>query len=79
MLTEGSDARSAVDIFVKDLGIVIDAARAAPFPAPLAAAALQVFLGASAAGFGKHDDSQAVRFYERLGGRPARGPRGPAA
>jgi 3-hydroxyisobutyrate dehydrogenase len=72
MLTEGREANSAVDIFVKDLGIVLDAARAARFPVPVSAAALQVFLGASGAGFGKHDDSQATRFYEGLGGRKVR-------
>jgi len=72
MLTEGAEAKSAVDIFVKDLGIVLDAARAARFPVPVSAAALQVFLGASGAGFGKHDDSQATRFYEGLGGRKVR-------
>ncbi|HUS54049.1 MAG TPA: NAD(P)-dependent oxidoreductase [Thermohalobaculum sp.] len=72
MLTEGRDASSAVDIFVKDLGIVLDAARASRFPVPVSAAALQVFLGASGAGFGKHDDSQATRFYERLGAKKVR-------
>ncbi|MEM9765860.1 MAG: NAD(P)-dependent oxidoreductase [Pseudomonadota bacterium] len=72
MLTEGRDPLSAVDIFVKDLGIVLDAARAERFPVPVSSAALQVFLGASGAGFGKHDDSQATRFYEHLGGRRVR-------
>ena len=74
MLTEGTDPKSAVDIFVKDLGIVLDAARAERFAVPVSAAALQVFLGASAAGFGGHDDSQATRFYEALGGTPVRRP-----
>ncbi|MBX2804725.1 MAG: NAD(P)-dependent oxidoreductase [Hyphomicrobiales bacterium] len=72
MLTDGADAKSAVDIFVKDLGIVLDAARAAKFPVPVSAAALQVFLGASSAGFGGHDDSQSTRFYEELGARKVR-------
>ncbi len=72
MLTEGTEANSAVDIFVKDLGIVLDAARAARFPVPVSAAALQVFLGASGAGFGAYDDSQATRFYEHLGGKKVR-------
>ncbi|MCI4663835.1 MAG: NAD(P)-dependent oxidoreductase [Neomegalonema sp.] len=72
MLTEGESAMSAVDIFVKDLGIVLDAARAAKFPAPVTASALQIFLGASAAGYGRHDDSQATRFYEQLGGKKVR-------
>ena len=34
---------SAVDIFVKDLGLVLDTARASKFPLPLAAAAHQMF------------------------------------
>jgi len=72
MLTEGEEATSAVDIFVKDLGIVLDAARASRFPVPVSASALQVFLGASGAGFGAHDDSQATRFYEATGGKPVR-------
>ena len=36
--------KSAVNIFTKDLGIVSDMARAASFPTPLAASALQMFL-----------------------------------
>lgn len=72
MLTEGIEATSAVDIFVKDLGIVLDAARANRFPVPVSAASLQVFLGASGAGFGAHDDSQGTRFYESLGGKRVR-------
>ncbi len=72
MLAPPDGASSAVDIFVKDLGIVLDAAREHRFPVPVSAAALQVFLGASGAGFGRADDSQAVRFYESLGGKPVR-------
>ncbi len=72
MIDPPEGAASAVDIFVKDLGIVLDAARASRFPVPVSAAALQVFLGASGAGFGRHDDSQATRFYEALGGKPVR-------
>jgi 3-hydroxyisobutyrate dehydrogenase len=55
---------SAVDIFVKDLGIVADVARGMHFPAPLAATALQSFLGASGAGNGRRDDSAVMLFYE---------------
>ena len=35
--------RSAVEIFVKDLGIIQDMARTARFPVPVSAAALQMF------------------------------------
>jgi hypothetical protein len=41
---------SAVDIFVKDLGLVLDTARASKFPLPLASTAHQMFMQASTAG-----------------------------
>ena len=47
---------SAVDIFVKDLGLVLDTARATKFPLPLASTAHQMFMQASTAGFAKEDD-----------------------
>lgn len=60
--------RSAVDIFVKDLGIIQDMARSAKFPVPVAAAALQMFLMTSAAGMGRDDDSSVARLYARITG-----------
>ncbi len=60
--------RSAVDIFVKDLGIVQDMARAAKFPVPVAAAALQMFLMASGSGMGRDDDASLARIYAQVGG-----------
>jgi L-threonate 2-dehydrogenase len=60
--------RSAVEIFVKDLGIVLDGARELRFPLPIAAAAHQQFLAAAAAGLGLGDDSAVVKVYERLAG-----------
>lgn len=76
MIAPPESASSAVDIFVKDLGIVLDAARAERFPVPMTAAALQVFLGAASAGYARDDDSQATRFYESLGGKPVSGKKG---
>jgi 3-hydroxyisobutyrate dehydrogenase len=61
---------SAVDIFVKDLGIVLDAGRAARTALPLAAAAHQMFLATSGLGHGGRDDSQVVRAYRALNARP---------
>ena len=55
---------SAVDIFVKDLGIVLDVAREMRFPAPLAATALQSFLGSSGAGNGRRDDAAVMLYFE---------------
>lgn len=60
---------SAVDIFVKDLGIVTDAARGAGAPTPLSDAALELFRQASAAGMGRLDDSAVALFLARQGGR----------
>ncbi len=60
--------RSAVNIFVKDLGIVLDQARGLTFPLPMAAAAHQLFLAAAAAGHGGADDAFVIRVYEALTG-----------
>ncbi len=54
---------SAVDIFVKDLGIVLDTARGRKFPLPLAATAHQMFLQASSAGHGREDDSAVIKIF----------------
>jgi putative dehydrogenase len=55
--------RSAVDIFVKDLGLVAETALALRQPTPLAAAAYGMFATASAAGFGGLDDSAVIRVF----------------
>jgi 3-hydroxyisobutyrate dehydrogenase len=60
--------RSAIDIFVKDLGIVQDMARAAKFPVPIASAALQMYLMTAAAGMGRDDDSSVARLYAQIAG-----------
>ena len=59
---------SAVNIFVKDLGIVLDAARGLGFPLPLAATAHQLYLATAAAGHGAEDDSAVIKFYAELAG-----------
>jgi L-threonate 2-dehydrogenase len=59
---------SAVNIFVKDLGIVLDTAHALTFPLPVAAAAHQQFLAAAAAGHGAEDDVAVVKVYQALSG-----------
>jgi putative dehydrogenase len=59
---------SAVNIFVKDLGIVLDQARALTFPLPLAAAAHQLFLAAAANGQGYKDDAFVIRVWQALTG-----------
>lgn len=58
--------RSSTDIFVKDLGIVLEAAKAQRLALPISAAAMQMFLMTSAAGMGGDDDSSVARMYARL-------------
>ncbi len=63
---------SAVDIFVKDIGIVLGEARALKAGLPLSAAAMQMFLAASGLGHGTADDSQVIRAYRALNGAGAK-------
>ena len=54
---------SAVDIFVKDLGLVLDTARASKFPLPLSSTAHQMFMQASTAGHAREDDSAVIKIF----------------
>jgi len=68
-ILDGDDTPlSAVNIFVKDLGIVLDQARALTFPLPMAAAAHQLFLAAAAHGEGTKDDVFVIRVWQALTG-----------
>lgn len=60
--------RSAIDIFVKDLGIVADMSRATKFPTPMAGAGLQLFLMSAAAGMGRDDDASVARLFAQIAG-----------
>jgi len=59
---------SAVNIFVKDLGIVLDSAKKMPFPLPITASAHQLYLAAAAQGHGYEDDSAVVKVFQALTG-----------
>jgi len=54
---------TALDIFVKDLALVLETARSSRFPLPLASAAYQMFASASSAGFGREDDSAVIKSF----------------
>ncbi|GBD49803.1 NAD(P)-dependent oxidoreductase [Methylopila sp. Yamaguchi] len=69
MLEDAPEVTSAVDIFVKDLGIVLEAGRDARAALPLAALAHQMFLSASGRGAGDRDDSQVIQSYDLLNRR----------
>ncbi len=64
---------SAVDIFVKDLGIVLEAGKQLRFPLPLSALAHQMYLMAASAGLGREDDSAVVKIFEQLARIEVRG------
>lgn len=57
----GAQVLSRLDIFVKDMGIVGRATRAAGLPSPLAAAAEQLYLLGRVQGLGAADDSAVIR------------------
>ena len=62
---------SAVNIFVKDLGIVLDYAKKTVFPLPLSSTAHQMFMQASAAGHGGEDDSAVIKLFPGITLPPA--------
>jgi len=60
MVQPSDEVKSALDIFVKDMGLVLDAARTTSFPAPLASAAEQLYLAGRRSGLGRRDDSSVI-------------------
>lgn len=65
MIMDDTEVSSTIDIFVKDLGMVLEAGRALPF----AALSHQLFLSVSGRGDGQVDDSQVIRAYRALNGK----------
>ena len=59
---------SQVDIWLKDLGIVLDIAKANKFSAPITATALQQYVAASGMGLGREDDAAVAKLYARNSG-----------
>ncbi|ESW24674.1 hypothetical protein PHAVU_004G150100 [Phaseolus vulgaris] len=59
---------SALDIFVKDMGIVTRESSAWKVPLQLSTIAHQLYLAGSAAGWGRIDDAGVVKVYEMLTG-----------
>lgn len=60
--------KSSVNIWPKDLGIVLDIASSARFSAPITAAALQQFIAAAGMGLGWEDDAAVAKVYARNAG-----------
>ncbi|MEO0931205.1 MAG: L-threonate dehydrogenase [Pseudomonadota bacterium] len=61
-------ARSSVNIWPKDLGIVLDIAKTAGFDAPITATALAQYDKAVAMGLGSQDDAAIAKVYARQAG-----------
>ena len=59
---------SSVNIWPKDLGIVLDIARGAGFDAPVTQAALAQFVEAAAMGLGAEDDAAVAKVYAARSG-----------
>lgn len=68
MLDADWTPHSALAIFVKDLGIVLDEARNCLYPAPLSAAAHTLYISGAARGLSHQSDAGVVRFYESMTG-----------
>lgn len=66
MLQAEPSVTSAVDIFVKDLSIVLQTGQDLRAALPIAAAAQQMYIASSGRGDGKSDDSQVIRTYRAL-------------
>ncbi len=60
--------KSAIDIFVKDIGIVLETGKREGFPLPVSAAAHQQFLAAKAMGLGREDDAAVIKVFAALSG-----------
>eukprot|EP00898_Chlorokybus_atmophyticus_P007744 jgi/Chlat1/7971/Chrsp69S07405 len=60
--------KSALDIFVKDLGIVLEGGKELKMPTPIAAMAHQQFVMGAAMGMGRMDDSALVKVFEKISG-----------
>ena len=67
MLSPGGDVTSSVDIFIKDLGLVVQTAAEAGADVPLAAAAYDKMKMAKSMGLGRDDDSAVIRAYGKGG------------
>ena len=57
--------KSALDIFVKDMNLVRNAAEERGFETPLSSAALELYLAGKEAGLGSEDDSGIIRVFRQ--------------
>ena len=68
MVEERFEPQMKVDLFLKDIRLMIEAAQALHVPLPLGSAMQQLFTAACAGGQAKEDLASVVKVYERLSG-----------
>ena len=68
MLADDYTPKSAVTIWAKDLGLVLEQAKSMGMPVPVTAAAHQVVMMAVAQGLGSLDDAAFLKVYEGFTG-----------
>ena len=66
ILDDDYTPHSAVEIWLKDLDLVVDSGKEMKLPMPLSAVAHQLFIMAAASGYGRLDDSAVVKVFEKL-------------
>jgi 3-hydroxyisobutyrate dehydrogenase-like beta-hydroxyacid dehydrogenase len=64
MISRDWEARGAVEIFVKDMGLAIDLAKEGGVELAVVPAARKMFQRAEAAGWGKDDATRVLEVYE---------------
>jgi L-threonate 2-dehydrogenase len=67
MIAGDHTPHATVRMFLKDLAIVLDAARQMKLPTPLTTCAHEIFTLAADAGYADDSDTTLIRVYERLG------------
>ncbi len=66
ILDDDYTPRSAIEIWIKDLDIILETGKDNRFPLPLSAVAHQVYMMAAAAGYGPLDDAAVVKVFEKI-------------
>jgi 3-hydroxyisobutyrate dehydrogenase-like beta-hydroxyacid dehydrogenase len=74
LMVEGRfDPLMKVDLFLKDIRLMLEAAQELGVPLPLAGTMQQLYTAAAARGQAKEDLSAVIRLYEAMAGLPPRG------
>lgn len=66
ILADDFTPHSAVEIWLKDLDLVVDTGKELLTPTPLSAVAHQLFIMAAASGYGRLDDSAVIKVFEKI-------------